>query len=185
MNEGLESIVHQDGKMKVTFRHPLINDGKEINVSNSIKEIRNFPDINVNKYVSCFSFITLDDIMNKTIFDDLILNENEWNDLLLFVQTDDFVNTLFMVLKNLNIQFKPVQYLDYSKNQMGLNEFTKSKEYQYQREIRFAINYNDEQCSNIKRIDEKIIEIDLHKTFSGIIVPAKDFRDCLSMEKEV
>ena len=178
-DEGIESIIHQDGKLKVTFQHPLINEGKEMDVSNSIKEIRNFPDINVNKYVSCFSFFNQDDVMNKTIFDDLILKETEWKDVLLLIQTDDFVNTLLKALRNYNIQFKPVQYIDYSQNQKGLNEFTKSKEYQYQREVRFAINYNNEQCSNIKRIDKNIIEIDLHKSFSGIIVPAKDFRNCL------
>ena len=178
-DEGLESIAHQDGKMKVTFQHPLINEGKEMDVSNSIKEIRNYPDINVNKYVSCFSFFTQYDVMNKTIFDDLILKETEWPDVLLFIQTDDFVKTLLMALKNFNIQFKPVQYLDYSQNQKGLSEFTKSKKYQYQREIRFSINYTDEQCPYINRIDENIIEIDLHKRFSGIIVPTKDFRNCL------
>lgn len=179
MNEGLESIVHQDGKMKVTFQHPLINNGKEINISNSIKEIRNFPDVNVNKYVACFSFFTQEDIVNNTIFDDAMLKESEWNDVLLFIQTDNFVEALFTALKNFNIKFKPVKYLDYSLNQIRLNEFVKSTKYQYQREIRFSIIYNNEQNPDIKYINDNLIEIDLHKNFSGIIVPAKDFGTCI------
>lgn len=177
-NEGLQSIFHQNKNMKITFQHPLLEDGKEINISKSILLMKDFSSI--DKYVSCFSFFNAQDVYNHTIFSDKILEEKEWRDVLLILDTNTFVSSINNTLKQNNIKFDKVQYVDFSKNQYNLNEFFKSNEYEHQKEIRFSIEYHDK-SPKFSKIDNNTISIDLEKKFRGIIIPTKEFREGFSM----
>lgn len=180
-DENVTDILHQDGNLKILFKHPYIENGNEIDVSNSVISMKNFS--NPEKYVSCFSYFTAKDIFENNIFSDKILEENEWCDVLLILESKLFVSTVEQILSKNNVIFSPVRYIDYSKNQHRLNEFSKSVEYEHQKEIRFSIEYNNDN-SNIKRIDNNTLEINLGRQFLGVIIPAKEFRESFFIEKK-
>lgn len=178
-NEGVRTFLHQNGELKFTFSHPLFEHGKEIDISKSITSFKDYPDN--KKYVACFSYFTMKDIVEKTIVTEQVLAEREWDYVLILINSDIFIKTILDVLHSFNANFSRVQYLDYSKNQINLNEFTKSLEYKHQKEIRFSIRYDGEQSSFINNIYPDVLEIDLNQTFKGIIIPTADLGNCFSI----
>lgn len=179
VNEGVRTFLHQNGEIKITFSHPLHEHGKEIDISKSITSFKDFPDN--KKYVSCFSYFTMKDIVEKTIVTEQVLAEREWDYVLILINSDIFIKTVLDVLHSFNANFSRVQYLDYSKNQINLNEFTKSLEYKHQKEIRFSIQYDGEQSSFINNKYPDVLEIDLNQTFKGIIIPTADLSKCFTI----
>lgn len=178
-NEGVRAFLHQNGELKFAFSHPLFEHGKEIDISKSITSFKDYPDN--KKYVACFSYFTMKDIVEKTILTEQVLAEREWDYVLILINSDIFIKTVLDVLHSFNANFSRVQYLDYSKNQINLNEFTKSLEYKHQKEIRFSIQYDGEQSSFINNIYPDVLEIDLNQTFKGIIIPTADLGNCFSI----
>lgn len=181
INEGIRSFLHQNGDLKITFSHPLLEHGKEIDISKSISSFKDYPDN--KKYVACFSFFTIKDIVEKTMVTEQVLAEKEWDYVLILFNSDSFIKAILDSLKPYKAAFGKVQYLDYSINQTNLNEFTKSQEYMHQKEIRFSIEYNGEQNSIIKNINPDVLEIDLNQTFKGIIIPTVDLSNCFTDTK--
>ncbi|MDY5913712.1 MAG: hypothetical protein SPJ93_00200 [Treponema sp.] len=179
VNEGVRTFLHQNGELKITFSHPLLEHGKEIDISKSITSFKDYPDN--KKYVSCFSYFTMKDILEKTIVTEQVLAEKEWNSVLILINSDAFIKAVLETLRSYNANFRKVQYLDYSINQTNLNEFTKSQEYSHQKEIRFSIEYNGEQSSVINVINSDVLEIDLNQTFKGIIIPTADLSKCFTI----
>lgn len=178
-NEGVRTFLHQNGELKFTFSQPLFEHGKEIDISKSITSFKDYPDN--KKYVACFSYFTMKDIVEKTIVTEQVLAEREWDYVLILINSDIFIKTVLDVLHSFNANFSRVQYLDYSKNQINLNEFTKALEYKHQKEIRFSIRYDGEQSSFINNIYPDVLEIDLNQTFKGIIIPTADLGNCFSI----
>lgn len=121
------------------------------------------------------------DIVEKTIVTEQVLAEKEWNSVLILINSDAFIKSVLENLRSYKSNFRKVQYLDYSINQTNLNEFTKSKEYMHQKEIRFSIEYNGEQSSVINAINSDVLEIDLNQTFKGIIIPTADLSKCFTI----
>lgn len=179
VNEGVRTFLHQNGELNITFSHPLLEHGKEIDISKSITSFKDYPEN--KKYVACFSYFTMKDIVEKTIVTEQVLAESDWDYVLILINSDKFIKTVLDVLRSYNANFGRVQYLDYSINQTNLNEFTKSQEYRHQKEIRFSIQYDGEQSSFINNIYPDVLEIDLNQTFKGIIVPTADLGNCFSI----
>lgn len=121
------------------------------------------------------------DIVEKTIVTEQVLAEKEWNSVLILINSDAFIKSVLENLRSYNSNFRKVHYLDYSINQTNLNEFTKSKEYMHQKEIRFSLEYNGEQSSVINAINSDVLEIDLNQTFKGIIIPIADLSKCFTI----
>ena len=121
------------------------------------------------------------DIVEKTIVTEQVLAEKEWDSVLIIINSDVFIKAVLENLRSYNANFKRVQYLDYSINQTNLNEFTKSKEYMHQKEIRFSIEYDGEKSSVINNINSDVLEIDLNQTFKGIIIPTADLSKCFNI----
>ena len=178
-NEGVHTFLHQRGDFKIIFSHPLLENGKEIDISKSITSFKDYPDN--KKYVACFSYFTMKDIVEKTVVTEKVLEEREWDHVLILINSDAFIKTVLEGLRSFNANFGRVQYLDYSINQTNLNEFTKSQEYRHQKEIRFSIEYNGEQSSVINAINSDVLEIDLNQTFKGIIIPTADLSKCFTI----
>lgn len=180
-NEGVRTILHQDGNLKITYSHPIIEGGKEIDISRSITSFKDFPDN--NKYISCFSYLTQKTIIENDIVSKELLSEPEWNNVLFFLDTTGFITDLMKILTPYSLRYGRVKYLDYSENQMDLDEFTKSKKFEYQKEQRFSIVYNNQIDSKIKRIDSEVLEVDLGKSYAGDIIPISDFQKCFTINK--
>lgn len=121
------------------------------------------------------------DIVEKTVVTEKVLEESEWDHVLILINSDAFIKTVLEGLRSFNANFGRVQYLDYSINQTNLNEFTKSQEYSHQKEIRFSIEYNGEQSSVINVINSDVLEIALNQTFKGIIIPTADLSKCFTI----
>ncbi len=173
-NEGLESVSYTDKNTQFTFFHPNINNGAEINISQSIISMYNYP--NTNKYISCFSYFTAKDIDENTIFDSKILDEPEWDSVLFILDTTGFVNNIHKALHKEFCMLKPVQYLDYTMEHSELDEFSKSIEFQHQKEIRFSFSMINENNKSIHRINKDTVEVYFDKVQS-VIIPTKDFRE--------
>ena len=179
VNEGVCTFLYQNDDLEITFSHPLLEHGKEIYISKSITSFKDYPDN--KKYVSCFSYFTMKDIVEKAIVTEQVLAEKEWNSVLILINSDVFRKVVLETLQSYNANFGKIQYLDYSINQRNLNEFTKSKEYIHQKEIRFSIEYKGEQSSVINAINSDVLEIDLNQTFKGIIIPTADINKCFTI----
>ena len=179
LDEGLTDIVQQKDIVQILFSHPLINGGKSFDVTNQVKEVKNY--VSQNKYVSCFTYFTQKDIIEKSIFSDQILAEEEWDYVLWIMDSNKVVNEIIAKLQKYNVKFGKVNYLDYSQSHHNLNEFSKSKNYEYQKEIRFSISYNGESEDFIKRINEKTIEITI-EPIQAVIIPTKEFREGFIIE---
>lgn len=171
-NEGLKSIIHQDGSVKIEFKHPKLDHGKYIDISGGIESIRVFP--NTNKYIACFSYFTDKEMANGRIVSSEIIMENEWGYALVFFDSVAFINSVFQVLNEYQVLFSKVRYVDYNNTQNNLTEFIKSDKYKYQKEMRFSIDFYNKETPFIRIIDSDVIEVDLKKTFQGAILPTQD-----------
>lgn len=180
-NEGVRTILHQDGNLKITYSNPIFKGGREIDFSSNITSFKDFPDN--NKYISCFSYLTQKTIIENDIVSKVLLSEPEWNDVLLILDTTGFITDLMKILSPYSLRYGRVKYLDYSENQMDLNEFTKSKKYEHQKEQRFSIVYNNQIDSKIRIINSEILEVDLGKTYLGDIIPITEFTKCFTINK--
>lgn len=181
-NEGVRTYLHQDGTLNISYCHPLFQNGKQIDISNNITSFKDYPDN--NKFISCFSYITQKSIVENYIISKVLLSEPEWDNVLFISKTPDFITDMMNILKPYNLRYGRVTYLDYSVNQTNLNEFSKSKEFEYQKELRFSMDYNNEIDPKIRRIDSEILEVDLGKSYDGDIIPITDFQKCFTISKK-
>lgn len=178
-DEGLESVHHKDNRTKFYYSHPNLNNGDEFDITNSILSMWNYP--SSNKFISCFSYFTVKDISENSIFSDKILEEKDWDNVLFILDTKGFVERLMSTACDFLPAFGKVKYLDYSKNQSGLDEFSKSSKYKHQKEIRFSLQYSGIKTEKVRQIDNCTIEIISNKVQS-VIIPTSEFREGFSIE---
>ena len=114
-NEGIRTLLHQDGNLRITYCNPIFDGGREIDISSSIKSFKDFP--NNNKYISCFSYLTQKTIIENNIISNVLLSEPEWDYVLLILDTSKFITDLLNILGPYNLRYDRVKYLDYSVNQ--------------------------------------------------------------------
>jgi hypothetical protein len=181
-NEGLSHIFYPDESTKFYFSHPTINDGKNFEISNIVGPVCDFPNYNKSIYIFCLSYFTIKDVMENTIYDDCVLGQANWNSVFFFLNPIDFINIVRRSLDKYNVNICKIQYFDYSKNQDGLNVFSKSDKYSYQKEIRIAFQYTDNEDWAIKRINGNTLEITLAKDVDGIVMPTDSFREGFVVE---
>ena len=169
--EGVEYYTENNDNTKICFRHPSINNGKTVNITSGIQSFAAFP--NTNRYKSCFSYFTEDDVINHTIFDDKILENSEWNFVLFIPDANAFLQNLKKVCSDMQFRAGIVRYEDFSNGISNGDEFIKSKAYEYQKEF----------CISIvpPSTNDKFITIPFEKVQS-FIVPAKDFRESFIVE---
>lgn len=173
--EGTESIFYPDENIdEIYFDHPVLDSGKDINIAKGIKCIVNNPDNNC--YILCLSYFTLADVECGHILDNKLRNNdwslnNDWSHILLFKEDKDIISILKDKLSNYNFKTGLVKYYDRKISQDNLGIFSKSTEFQHQREIRIAIKPDILNDSNIQIIDENTISIDIgyHFNKSSII----------------
>jgi len=176
IKEGLESIVHIDNNIEIFYSHPSIENGKQINVTKSIKSVENFP--NNNYYVFCMAYFSMNDIINNTIFDEKIYNEEKWTDVLYLFNPKEFLLKICEKIKNNYPMVGPVRYINYNESQHNLNVLNKSIDYKYQKEYRIALNFLDNKNTDLFKYDTKndTVIIDIGSIESeSIIVPKDDF----------
>jgi hypothetical protein len=171
--EGLSSIHYTDKNTRYIFSHPYIDNGREIDVTNSILSIWDYYTNNI--YISCFSYFTAKDISEDNIFDNKILMEKEWDSVLFVLDTSHFVRNISEALNN-KLSIGKVKYRDYNINQDSLDAFSKSNKYKYQKELRFAFNLIGTEGNTIKRICNDVIEVSFKKVES-VIIPTNEFRE--------
>jgi hypothetical protein len=181
-NEGVSHIFYPDENTKFYFSHPAINSGKTFEISNIVGPVYDFPNHNRNTYIFCFSFFTVRDIVEKTIYDDIILKQKDWDSVFFFLDPLKFINTAKKSLEKYNSCFHKVQYLNYSKNQANLNVFSKDEKYRYQKEARIALQYFGQEDRIIKRVDDDTIEVTFDKKIEGVIIPTESFREGFVIE---
>lgn len=170
--EGLESISYKNKNTQISFLHPAIN--REIDITDSVHSLAVYP--NKNIFISCFSYFTKKDIIEHTIFSEKILKESEWESVLFIIDSNRFVDNLANALSEFNCKGGKVEYIDLSVNQDSLDEFTKSLEFEYQKELRFSLRYRETAAKHIRKTDDCTLEVMIDKVDS-VIVPAKDFRE--------
>lgn len=180
-NEGVRTVLHQDGNLKIIYSHPFFQNGRQIDFSKSIKSFKDFPNNNI--FISCFSYLTQRSIVENDLISKVILSEPKWDYVLLILDTPTFITDLTKLLEPYNIRRGRVKYIDYSVNQINLDEFTKSKKFEHQKELRFSMVYNNQIDSKIKTINSDVLEVDLGKTYLGDIIPITDFQECFSINK--
>ncbi len=180
-NEGIRTLLHQDGNLKITYCNPIIEGGSETDISNSIKSFKDFPDN--NKYISCFSYLTQKTIVENDIISNILLTEPEWDYVLLILDTSNFITDILNILGPYNLRYGRVKYFDYSVNQINLDEFSKSKDFEKQKELRFSMIYNNQVDSKIIKINSDILEVNLGKAYLADIIPITDFQKCFTINK--
>ena len=148
--EGLESISYVDKNTQVFYSDPLIKNGTQIDYTNSIKSIANYP--NNNYYVFCMSYFSNTDIINRTIFDKRIYEEKEWKDVLYFVDPRNFLEKICYKIKNYSPIIGSVKYYNYNESQHNLDVLSKSKDFDFQKEYRVAFISSNEEWSKAMRI---------------------------------
>jgi hypothetical protein len=176
INEGLESIIHTNNDTELFYSHQSIENGALINISKSIKSIANFP--NNNYYVFCMAYFSINDIINKTVFDEKIYQEEKWTDVLFFINPKEFLQKVHEKIKNNSPVIGPVKYSNYNETQYNLDVLSKSNDYMYQKEYRIALNLKYENKTDIFEYDAKndIVIVDIGSIKSeSIIVTKKDF----------
>jgi hypothetical protein len=176
-NEGISHIFHPDENTRFYFSHPAINGGKQFEILGITDPVCALPEYNRNTYIFCLSHFTVKDIIEKTIFEDIILEQKGWDSVFFFLDPVDFVDTIKKSLNKNNPIIHKIQYFDYSKNQNNLNVFSKSEEYSSQKEIRIALQYSDKKDQHIKQIRNDTIEVTLDKKIEGVIMPTASFRE--------
>ena len=173
-HEGLASVHYTDDDDQISFSHPCVRNGQSIDCAQSILSMWDYPDIDT--YISCFSYFTANDIHDNKIFDDSVLEEEEWNYVLFVLDTKGFAENIRKSLNKQKPKLGKVKYLDYGINQEFLDAFSKSSSFKHQKEIRFAFNLVDKNDSSIKRIDDETIEVSFQKVQS-VVIPTKEFRE--------
>ncbi|MFP3089659.1 hypothetical protein LQZ21_04965 [Treponema sp. TIM-1] len=181
-NEGVSDIFHPDENTKFYFSHPAIEDGKTFEISNIAGPVHSFPNYSRNTYIFCLSFFTSRDIIEKTIYDDSILTQKDWDDVFFFFNPVEFINTVRKSLDKYNPCFRKVLYFDYLKNNVNLDIFSKSEKYRYQKEVRIVFQYFGQKDRLIEQINDDTIAITLDKNIEGVIIPTDSFREGFIVE---
>jgi hypothetical protein len=179
--EGVSSMIYPDDIISVTFSHPLICDGKPLDVTKSLSgPISDFPNSNV--YIFCLSHFTAKDVLEHTIFHNKYLEESNYHSVLWFLETEKFINNIQKSLLNCKVSGQLVHYLDYSRSQDSLKVFTKSLAYAWQKEARIALELPDNYHDGINQIDDDTIEVAFERV-ENVIIPIKEFREGFIVEK--
>jgi hypothetical protein len=183
--EGVSSILFPDDNTQLIYSHPAINSGVEIDVTKSIKSIHDFPEDD-DIYICCFSYVTIYDILNKKNFDERILNTESWGYVMFFLDPIKFIKNLKTKYPEFCPEIRKVTYHDYDINHDNLNVFSKSSEYEFEKEIRIKLNITLNTSNDLKYLNTKKskLEIDL-MPIEGIIIPTKDFINSFIVEKTV
>lgn len=170
--EGLESISYKNKNTQISFLHSAIK--KEIDITDSVHSLAVYP--NKNIFISCFSYFTKKDIIEHTILSEKIFKEPEWESVLFIIDSNRFIDNLVSTLSEFYCNWKKVNYIDLSVNQDNLDEFTKSLEFEYQKEFRFSLRYRETTAKHIRKIDNDTLEVRIDKVDS-VIVPTAEFRE--------
>lgn len=170
--EGTESFILQDKNTSFILQHPLLGN-KPIDITQSIVSMSVMP--NTNRYISCFSYFTYSDCVNKTIFDDKILENPDWDSVLLILDSNDFISNLEKACKGMSFRYGKVTYKDFSNGIENADEFVKSKEYEYQKEYRISIVPSITTKDSVTIPFEKV---------ESVIIPAKEFRESFILENQ-
>ena len=143
-NEGVQGITQKKDLYSLQFSHPLINNGIPFDITSQIVgPIKNYPNNNI--YISCFSYLTQD-----YIFDEKLKNEKEWSYVIIILESSKFLENLKESIGS-KLQYSKVNYYDENLTQYNLNTFSKSKNYQWQKEFRFAFNLDESNNTNLKK----------------------------------
>jgi hypothetical protein len=173
--EDIESIFYPSDIESVVFAHPLVNNGEPINFTKSLSgPIINFP--YSRSYIFCMTHFTGQDIINRIVFDDKYLEENEYDSVLWFLDTKGFIKNLEKSLIRYHAVGRPVNYRDYSQSQDNLDIFTKSLDYAWQKEVRITLEEPTVFSDSIKRINDTTITVAFERVQCAII-PICEFRD--------
>lgn len=172
--EGVESIINPEDCDSITFSHPLVNNGKLMDIKSSINgQVHSFP--NYPFYISCFSFITSQNIKDNNIFNDNFFNEEDWHNVICFPKSDELINSLKQSINPNNVIASKVTYLDFSKSYTNLNIFQKDIVFKWQREFRLAIEIKSFKHNHIHVIDDNTIEVDFNPV-NCMILTTEEFR---------
>jgi len=136
-----------------------------------------FPKYKKRIFIFCMSYISVKDIENKTIYDDSLLLQKDWDSVFFFLNPENFISLIRNTLKKYKPELRKIEYRDFSKKQEKLTYFIKSSKYKHQKEVRIAINYSGEPDEKITRINDDTIEINLNDNIEGIIIPTNTFRE--------
>jgi hypothetical protein len=176
-NEGISNIFHPDENIKFYFYSLVIKGGEPFEILDIIGPVCDFSNYYKNTYIYCLSYFTRKDIIEKTIYEDIVLEQKDWDSVFFFLDPEDFVNTIKTSLNEYNPIICRVQYFDYSKDQDNLDVFSKSDKYRFQKEIRIALQYSGKSEQHINQICNDTIEVTLDKKIEGIIIPTDSFRE--------
>ena len=183
-NEGVSHIIHTNKDTRLYYSYFSNGNTKSIDFSDSTVPFYLFPRYNRQIFILCLSYLSVSDIINKTIFDDSITEVSDWVSAFFPLDPIEFVNMIKNSLASFNVKFVKIQYVDYNIDQHNMNYFTKSSKYKHQKEVRVAFCLSDKMTQNMISIDDNTIEVNLNKDIEGIIIPTNTFREGFSIEKE-
>lgn len=176
-NEGVSCIFHRGENTVFKFQHPALGSNL-MDITAAIECFKDFP--NYRKYIASFSYFTKQDVIQQSIFSDKILENSEWDSVLFIIDSAGFVKNLQSACANYNFRCGKVIYANYEAPVLDADEFNKSKEYSYQKEFRFSIEYKGENSNSFE--NNRFFTIQFEKVAS-VIIPAKEFRDSFLVEK--
>jgi hypothetical protein len=177
--EGSALVHHVVDGDKITFSHPLLFDGKELDITKSIQSFCIQPDMNY--YIFCMTHFSNANIIRKEIFSENIYKENDWDHVLFFLNPEAFFKKVDDKIINASPIRGPVDYADYNINQNNLSILSKPIEYRWQKEFRIGFNILLE--NNFERINNDTVIVDIGDiTNQSFILPIKEFCDgfCIS-----
>jgi hypothetical protein len=183
-NEGISHIIYPNKDVRLYYSYSLNGSTKCIDYSNSTVPFFLFPKYNKQIYIFCLSYLSVSDIINKTIFDDSKTELTDWDSVFFLLDPAEFINMIKISLASFNVKIAKIQYFDYNTNQYNINYFIKSNKYKHQKEIRIAFCLSDKMNQTMTSIDDNTIEINLNKDIEGIIIPTNSFRDGFLLEKK-
>jgi len=179
--EGLTHIYYPEKNTQIRFY--------QSSMENNFNDLSNTPIFLIPKYnktvfIFCLSYISVKDIENKTIYDDSILLQKDWDSVFFFLDPVKFLNLIKNSLKKYNPKIGKIEYRDFAKNQEDLTCFTKSDKYKHQKEVRIVINYFGEKDKKITHIDDNTIELNISDKIDGFIIPINTFREGFKVIKK-
>lgn len=129
-----------------------------------------------DKYISCFSYFTEKDINESKIISQDILENKNWEYVLLFKNPNNLLSKMKEVCEVDFCSGKVYYYKDEQEDKVCLDEFHKSEKFSYQKEFRFSFPVFPEYPRNIEKYDDNSCFVYFGK-LDGYICKTADFQE--------
>ena len=129
-----------------------------------------------DKYISCFSYFTEADIIEKKIISPSIFENAEWEYVLLFKNPNDLIKKLASVVGETLSSRRVLYYEESTQDKTNLTEFSKPKQFEYQKEFRISFPVPKAYPLGIEKVSENSCFVHYERV-EGFICKTAEFQE--------